>query len=86
MVLVVLEEVEHAESQHVKCEAYVATKVEPVQHLNTDTEGGGEGGTVTWARVCQLPLSRYTNASDQPRMQHPLCGNWHQFSGYLPNF
>ena len=42
VVLVVLQEVEHAEAQHVKREAYVAMIVEPVQHLNTYAGREGE--------------------------------------------
>ena len=39
VVLVVFEEVKHAEPQHVEGETYMAVVVEPVQHLNTHTTG-----------------------------------------------
>ena len=71
MVLVVLEEVEHAETQHVKREADVAAIVEPVQHLDTDTEGRrgryshmGQGLPATTVTIhkCQRPAKNATSA------------------------
>ena len=49
VILVVFEEVEHTQTQHVKREANVATVVKPVQHLNTDTgrERGRERAHIT---------------------------------------
>ena len=54
VVLVVLEEVKHAESQHVKREADVSTVVEPIQHLDTDTVRRRGGRVGHKARVGQV--------------------------------